>query len=116
MAISYRFGWKLVLVFSVPVIVACSGTNSVENRFKLTEQKGVSSGEFLFLQHCSICHGKDGRLGASGASDLAQSVLDSLQITEVVMKGRNAMPAMKELVGTEEQIASVVAHLMKLRK
>jgi len=80
------------------------------------ENEKPVSGSSLFLQHCAICHGEDGKLGASGAKDLTQSKLDSNQVIQMIRKGKNAMPPMKELLGSDRNVSLVTAHVMKLRR
>jgi mono/diheme cytochrome c family protein len=108
---------KLVLILGFLIgLFSCSWNGSVEIQKGTTQKKRPQSGESLFLQHCAICHGEDGQLGASGAKNLTLSKLESNGIVQLIKKGKNAMPAMKELLGTEENIALVTSHVMKLRK
>jgi mono/diheme cytochrome c family protein len=117
MAISHSFIRKLVLIVGITsFLFSCSTNGSVEARDGITEKLTPPSGKELFLQHCEICHGEDGQLGASGAKNLTISKLDSNGFIQVIKKGKNGMPAMKELLGTEENISLVAGHVMKLRK
>lgn len=72
-------------------------------------------GENLFIMHCAACHGEDGKLGASGAKNLALSKLSDLEIKKILKEGKNGMPPMNELLGTPENINLVITHLKKLR-
>ena len=117
MAIPHSTWRTLVLILGIlPVLFSCSGTSSVDKRNQYAEKKEPLSAAALDLQHCAICHGEDGKLGASGAKDLTLSKLDSNQVVQMIKKGKNAMPPMKELLETEENIGLVVSHLMKFRK
>ncbi len=97
---------------------ACSGENSVKESTKEetlapTENK---VGQKLFTENCAQCHGNDGKLGASGASDLSASVLDDPELTKVITKGRNAMPGMGPILGKKKSINAVVDYVKELRK
>ena len=74
------------------------------------------SGKELFSQHCASCHGADGKLGLSGASDLSKSKLSVEQISEILDKGRNGMPAMKVLLQTPKNSEAVSTYTLELRK
>jgi mono/diheme cytochrome c family protein len=108
---------KLVLITVIlPLLFSCSGSGSVEEKNSSAEKRDNPSGASLFLQHCAICHGEDGKLGASGAKDLTLSSMDSNQVVQMIKNGKNAMPPMKELLQTEENVGLVVSHVMKLKK
>lgn len=83
---------------------------------KTTEYNVSLSGASLYLQHCAICHGENGKLGASGAKDLTISTLDSAEIVQLIKNGKNAMPKMKDLLETEENIGLVTTHVLKFKK
>lgn len=107
---------KLVLILALlPLVFACSESGTTDKSNKTTEKKEQLSGKELFLQHCAICHGADGKLGASGAKDLTASIKDSLQLTEMIKNGKNGMPAMKDLLETESNIGEVTSYVLKLR-
>ena len=72
-------------------------------------------GENLFIMHCAVCHGDDGKLGASGAKDLSSSTLNDSAILKILKEGKNAMPPMNDLLVNNENIQLVLAHTKKLR-
>ena len=72
-------------------------------------------GENLFIMHCAVCHGDDGKLGASGAKDLSNSTLNDAAILKILKEGKNAMPPMNDLLVNNENIQLVLAHIKKLR-
>lgn len=82
-----------------------------------------NAAETLFKSKCAPCHGPDGKaqtpMGKSlkirdlGSPD-AQSQSDA-QLTEIVTKGKNKMPAFDGKV-TKEQITELVAYVRELGK
>ena len=71
-------------------------------------------GQLLFQQNCQRCHGKDGRLGLSGAHDLTKSNLNAFGRTYLVTKGMRKMPAFAKTL-TPAQIEQVVAYSLTLK-
>jgi cytochrome c6 len=74
------------------------------------------SGEVLYLNNCASCHGPDGKLGVSGASDLSSSQMTINEIKIILKEGRNGMPVMKEILGSDENIESVSNYVIDLKK
>lgn len=82
-----------------------------------------SAAETLFKTKCAACHGPDGKgevpIGKKlGARDLSstevQSQLDA-QLTDLVTKGKNKMPAYGAKL-SKEQIGELVAYIRELGK
>jgi mono/diheme cytochrome c family protein len=95
-------------------LISCSNNQPKKNILpqETAEQKGGS----LFLLHCASCHGEDGKLGASGAKDLTSSRLMDKEIENIINNGKNAMPPMKLLLESKENIELVVKHVKLFRK
>lgn len=72
-------------------------------------------GEITYKANCQLCHGADGKLGASGAKDLSASKLNEADALNMVNYGRGGMMGYKDLL-TKEQIENVVAYIETLRK
>lgn len=83
---------------------------------KAAEETPAQKGASLYSMHCAQCHGEDGRLGSSGAKDLSKSLLTDAEIRLMILNGKNAMPPMKALLETAENIDLVVSHVKRLRK
>lgn len=81
----------------------------------LTAQAGPPSspGQVLYVKICARCHGKNGRLGFSGAHDLTKSNLNAMGRTYMVAKGLGKMPSFEKQL-TPEQIQAVVAYSLTL--
>ncbi len=77
----------------------------------------ASEGERLYLQNCSICHGKDGQLGAARAKNLATSTLNEAQSLQAIQKGspKMGMPAYEKRLNPE-QLQALNTYVMSLRK
>jgi mono/diheme cytochrome c family protein len=119
MAIQTGTWWKLVLIgtfsFAALCISSC-GNGTLEKSPAPNSKRNTVSGKMIFTTHCAVCHGENGQLGASGASDLTKSKLDQNQIRHVIENGRNGMPIMKEILGSTENIESVSNYILELRK
>jgi mono/diheme cytochrome c family protein len=72
----------------------------------------VSRGEEIFVAHCTACHGASGQAGSVGPA-LAESALvggPPEQVINVVLHGRNLMPAFADQL-SDEDIAAVVSYV-----
>jgi mono/diheme cytochrome c family protein len=82
-----------------------------------------SAGESLFKTKCAACHGPDGKgeapmgkkLGARNLSSTEVQSQSDAQLTEIVSKGKNKMPAYDGKL-TKEQIGELVAYIRELGK
>jgi mono/diheme cytochrome c family protein len=96
-------------------VYSCGGSESNTK----TESKGAetvaASGAQLYSDNCVICHGKDGKAGMSGATDLSTSVLSHESTVDVIANGRNAMRAFSNQF-TKEEIEAIAKHVESLRK
>src|SRR6516225_8190228 len=82
-----------------------------------------SAGETLFKTKCAACHGPDGKgevpmgkkLGARNLSSAEVQGQSDAQLTEVLTKGKNKMPAYDGKL-TKEQIGQLVAYIREIGK
>lgn len=82
-----------------------------------------SAGETLFKSKCAACHGPDGKgevpmgkkLGAHDLNSAEVQKQSDAQLTEVVTKGKNKMPAYEGKL-SKEQIAELVAYMREIGK
>jgi mono/diheme cytochrome c family protein len=94
------------------LVAFCSGSSQAQ-----------SAGETVFKTKCAACHGADGNgdvpMGKKlGARDLGSAEVQGqsdAQLTEVVTKGKNKMPAYGGKL-TKEQIGQLVAYIRELDK
>ncbi|MBL8009266.1 MAG: cytochrome c [Flavobacteriales bacterium] len=97
------------------VLLACTAGGSTEDPVMAeAHPDGTPNGTALFQMHCTLCHGKDGRLGLSGAKDLTLSVLTRDEVSTVVAGGKGKMVGYRNVLKPGE-LDAVVDHVMALR-
>ena len=78
---------------------------------KKSDIKTISlNGKEIFEQNCVSCHGADGKLGASGAKNLALTKLEHGAIIDIITNGKTPMAPYKEAL-TAEQIEAVASYI-----
>ena len=105
---------SIILSCLVGLTVSCQESAQQQDHF--TKQTPAEQGASLYSMHCAQCHGEDGKLGASGAKDLSASKLSDQQIIQLIKKGKGAMPSMKALLETDQNINLVLSHIKGLRR
>lgn len=60
------------------------------------------TGQELYVKHCKICHGIDGKLGLNGAKPLPESTLSLEAIEVMVRDGKGAMTPFHKILSEEE--------------
>lgn len=105
-------------VFILPffILFSCNSGDTSEKSAEENESVDIPNGADLYVQHCTVCHGSDGKLGVSGAKDLTVSTLSENEIIKMIETGKNAMPPMKEPLGTDENVKAVVEYIKSFRK
>ena len=119
--IAFKKANKLLVAVAIVIFVAAYGLSEMAGKAKpaaaeippaeLSEVE--DEGKKLYLQYCVSCHGIDGKLGLSGATDLTQSELDLEQIQAIIRDGRKNMPPYKDVL-TDEEIKKVGEYVMSL--
>ena len=102
----------LISLFAVGLITLCASPSRAQ-----------AAGETLFKTKCAACHGPDGKgevpMGKKlGAHDLKSAEVQKqsdAQLTEVITKGKNKMPAYGGKL-SKEQIAQLVAYIREIAK
>lgn len=72
-------------------------------------------GKKIYDVSCIACHGKDGKLGAGGASDLSLSTLSRDSVGVILKKGRNNMLPQTHAFKNEEQLNELIDYLESIR-
>jgi mono/diheme cytochrome c family protein len=99
-------------VVVVGFVAFCSSASQAQN-----------AGESVFKTKCAACHGPDGKgevpmgkkLGARNLASAEVQGQSDAQLTEVLTKGKNKMPAYDGKL-TKEQIGQLVAYIRELSK
>ena len=105
---------KKSILFLGLIAQACSSSPEINKQD--IEDNSVVTGKNLYTLNCSSCHGADGKLGLSGAKDLTLSVLSDQQRLDIITNGKNAMPSMKDALGSTQNIQSVADYVKSLKK
>lgn len=103
---------KTILLSILCTILVLSCASEAGNA--ATPPGAKSRGEVLFSTHCTLCHGKDGTLGISGAKSLPGSTLSKDEMIALVTNGKGAMAAYKNVL-TKAEIEAVVEHVRTLQ-
>lgn len=77
------------------------------------KHSGIDSAK-LYKQHCQLCHGMDGKLGANGSKDLTASALTMDERKAIIKNGKGAMTPFGSLLSKEE-IAAVAEYTFSLK-
>lgn len=127
--IGFKKSNKLLATLSVVLIIAAYGLAEM-NKVGVSDEPlaaGVvtdagaanydqqAHGKAIFDRNCQLCHGADGKLGASGSKDLTVSELSDSDVKSLIMNGKNAMPPYKDLL-SETEISAVQAYVKTFRK
>lgn len=97
---------KALALLSFLLITAAFGI--AEMSAKKNEAKGGANTAELYVNNCGLCHGKDGKLGLSGASDISITQLSVDSITSIILNGRNLMPKTTLTPEQAKEIATYV--------
>ena len=84
--------------------------------FSTEDSSDYLSGTKFYEQRCEICHGADGKLGVSNATDLSTSALTTDQMEEIVKNGKGAMPAFGYAFENDSTLSELMEHITSLRK
>jgi mono/diheme cytochrome c family protein len=113
--IGFKRGNKILAALSLLLITGSYGIAEVYSKRKgiskdvTTQAAGSNDAKALYEMNCAVCHGRDGKLGASGAQDLTASVLDADGIKQIILHGRGNMRP----VEVSEEQASAIADYVK---
>jgi cytochrome c6 len=107
---------KNVLLLGIVGLLFFACKDTAQSPENISKQTPSEQGASLYTMHCAQCHGEDGKLGASGAKDLSKSRLSDAHITTIIKNGKGAMPSMKALLESDENINLVLSHIKGLRQ
>lgn len=104
-----------ILIAAVLIFATFSCSSDGQKPPSKESVEPVSPGLKIFKTYCVTCHGKDGKLGLSGAADLSASVLSKDEAVEVITNGRKLMAPYKSILSPDE-IDAVAEYILTLRK
>lgn len=96
----------------VATFIACSGDDGTPAD---SSNAAPIDGERLYTMNCGSCHGPDGKLGASGATDLSTSTITETGQREIINKGKGRMMPFQSMM-TADEIEAVIQHINTLRQ
>jgi len=106
------------LIFIIPLLafglITCKFNSNEQATHVQPDDSAQVDGKTLYEQKCKVCHGADGKLGLSGASDLSVSVLAHEEVVNVVTNGRNTMVGWKGVLSPTE-IEALATYVEGLR-
>ena len=104
---------SLILLTTLSIYACQSNTNS-ENTSNTAQEKVAMTGKEVYGMYCVACHGADGKMAFSGASDLSTSTLDLETRILQITYGKGVMNAFKKVI-SEEEIKNVAVYIEELR-
>lgn len=90
---------------------SASGNSSSDSKQAATNRKG----KLIYKQYCVICHGADGKLAISNATDLSTSVATLEDRIDQITNGKGLMTPYKDILSAE-QISAVSEYVEELRQ
>ena len=123
--------WNIAVAFFLIIgLMSCGGDKSSssspdlpapkkESTASASSEEGGSAkktnrkGKLVFKQYCVACHGADGKLGISGATDLSTSTVTFEERIDQITNGKGMMTPYKDVL-SETQIKDVAEYLDEL--
>ncbi|MFT4969769.1 MAG: mono/diheme cytochrome c family protein [Chitinophagales bacterium] len=115
--IEYHMNYRIILLIVLPILVflACQ-SNSNSSTSDVNDGPYVAmSGKEAYDMYCVACHGADGKMNFSGATDLSKSSLDLATRILQIKNGKGVMNAFNNILNDEE-IENVAVYIEDLRK
>ena len=104
----------LVGIGSICFIACQSNANQASPADNGDEVYVSMTGKAVYNMYCVACHGADGKMMFSGASDLSLSTLDLQTRITQIKNGKGVMNAFKNILNDEE-IEKVAVYVEELR-
>lgn len=104
--VGFKKGNKALALISFLLITGAFGI--AEMSAKKQKAKGGANTEELYVNNCASCHGKDGKAGLAGATDISITQLSADSITSIILNGRNLMP---KTTLTPEQASGIAQYV-----
>lgn len=109
--IGFKRSNKILAALSLLLITGSYGIAEVYAKRKgapMINNTEIASndGKALYQNNCVLCHGADGKNGASGAIDISATQMDAAAISNIILNGRNTM----NKVDVNQEQASAIAN------
>lgn len=104
----------LIIFLFFVCFIACQ-TNSSTDKLKNPEPQVAMDGKEVYEMYCVACHGADGKMMFSGATDLSLSTLDLATRITQIKNGKGVMNAFKGIL-SDEEIKHVAIYIEDLRR
>ena len=105
--IGFKKGNKILAALSLLMITASYGLAEMGRKQKVVVVEGLD-GKIVYEANCKLCHGVDGKLGASGAADISKTIMDAATIKQTILQGKGSMNPVEM---PDEQAAAVAAYV-----
>lgn len=120
--VAYKKLNKGLAILSLFLLVYAYGVSETKSPFfkkkpvanEFTSVSDDMLGKTIFEAKCMNCHGPDGKLGMSGAKDLASSTMTHAEKVILIKEGKNAMMGFEHEL-TPEQINAVTVYVETLK-
>lgn len=119
--IGFRKSNKVLAALSLLMITGSFGLaesyhkkKAIRKDDQAAQMASSRDGEALFKANCVLCHGNDGKLGASGAKDLSATTMDVAEMKQIILHGKGLMPAAalnENPTIAEEQAAAIAEYV-----
>lgn len=108
--IGFKRGNKILAALALLMITASYGLAEMSRKQKavVAESGALADGKILYEANCKLCHGEDGKLGATGAADLSKSVMDIPTIKQTIQHGKGNMNAIPM---SDEQATAIAGYI-----
>lgn len=104
----------LLLFLTSLLLWSCGSEVAPENGSSVAEVSEAQA-RSLYIRKCSLCHGDDGKLGASKSPDLSVSSMSLEERIALITYGKGTMPGQKGILNKAE-IAAVARYVERFRE
>ncbi len=107
--VGFKKGNKVLAALSLLMITASYGLAEMSRKQKpVASVEGSNDGATMYEANCKLCHGIDGKKGASGAADISKTMMDVAAIKETILKGKGSMNPIEM---SDEQASGIAAYV-----
>ena len=79
------------------LVIGCDAPEARPNEASTAPISAVLA-EKAYLQKCSLCHGRDGKLGVAKATDLSSSAMSIEERVAIIRYGKGLMPPQNDVL------------------